>query len=412
MTSPQRNPFDSSVLPIGNITATACQDYAGAFSCGARQEGFDIVSKVERKDKFGLQAWLHNRDFLAPNLRTWAGSDREQWPTTRSDVVYGNPPCSGFSILTRAEKWQEAGLHGAEAKQNECMRELIGQAVTAQASVCVFESVPAAATTGLVLMEQLHNMLEEGTNHEWHMTLVKLNAMSVGGFPDRKRFFFVASRLGPVSMPEASGTDHTLAEAIGDLQDHVEDDPMSPFSTSTSKKAWRNGLLAQYDWAQGTSCAAAYEKAAAAGYDGPTPDRSDLILNSFTSWRWRWDKPARVATGAVLETVVHPVQPRTLTHAEVGRIMGFPPEYDLRAITALKGDGRKLYGKGIPAQTGRWVMEGVRRHLNVEDLPTDVEGVEFGPRRYKIDVTNKWRSNPRWNQPTLWEQDNVAAVGA
>jgi site-specific DNA-cytosine methylase len=413
MTVPTRNPFDQSVRPLNGITATACQDYAGAFSCGARQEGFDIVAKTERKDKFGMSAWLHNRDFLAPNLRTYAGAERELWPMTRSDVVFGNPPCSGFSILTRGVKWQEAGLHGAEAKQNECMRDLVNHAVTAQASVVVFESVPAAASTGLVLMEFLHNTLEEQTGEDWHMTLVRLNAMSVGGFPDRKRFFFVASRLGPVSVPAATGIEHSLGEAIGDLQDMVDDDPLSPYSVSSSKKAWRNGLLSQFEWAQGTSCAAAYEKAVANGYDGPVPDRSDLILNSFTSWRWRWDRPARVATGAVLDTVVHPIQNRTLTHAEVGRIMGFPKEYDLRGITQLKGDGRKLYGKGIPAQTGRWIMEGVRRHLENEDLPTDVDGVEFADRRYRIDVTNAWRVNkPTWTQPTIWESDNVLSVGA
>jgi site-specific DNA-cytosine methylase len=400
-----RNPFDQSILPFTGLTAVACQDYAGAFSCGARQEGFDILSKVERKDKFGLRAWLHNASFLAPNLRSYVGTDRAEWPTTKADVVFGNPPCSGFSILTRGEKWQEAGLHGAEAKQNECMYELIGHAISCEASVVVFESVPAAATTGLVLMERLHNMLEEETGDDWHMTLVKLNAMSVGGFPDRRRFFFVASRLGPVSMPAATGRPHTLAEAIGDLQmDLVEDDIFSPFSVSSSKKAWRNGLLSEFGWEPGTSCAAAYEKAVANGYDGPTPDRSDLILNSFTSWRWRWDKPARVATGAVLETVVHPVRNRTLTHAEVGRIMGFPAEYDLRGITQLRGDGRKLYGKGIPAQTGRWVMEGVRRHFMNEDLASDVIPTEFADRRYKVDVTNQWRLNtPAWTQPSIFE---------
>ena len=101
-----------------------------------------------------------------------------------------------------------------------------------------------------------------------------------------------------------------------------------------------------------------------------------------------------MATGAVLDTAVHPVEPRTFTHAEVGRIMGFPSQYDLRAITRLRGAGRKLYGKGIPVQAGRWVMEGVRRHLMVEDLPDDEVPVELErPREYSIDVTGRWRQN-------------------
>ena len=57
-----RDPFDETVLPYTGIKAVACQDYAGAFSCGARQEGFEIVGKFEQKDKFGMKAWLHNAD--------------------------------------------------------------------------------------------------------------------------------------------------------------------------------------------------------------------------------------------------------------------------------------------------------------------------------------------------------------
>jgi site-specific DNA-cytosine methylase len=359
-----RDSLDVSEVPSTGLTAFACQDYAGAFASGVVQEGFTIVGKVEQEDDFGMPAWIHNRTFLArgTELVTKSGTV-ETWPARRVNVVFGNPPCSGFSILTKSAKWQDWGLSGVEARQNHCMYDLIDHAAKCMAEVVVFESVQGAGSVGVPLMIELQRRLEDRTTKSWHLTMVMMNALSVGGWPDRRRFFFVASRLGPVDMPAATGFSQSLSECIGDLVDSVEADPLSPYSTVGTPKAQRHARLASFGWPQGMPCSQAYEQAAAAGYDGPAPDRSDAILNQFTSARWKWDAPARVATGSILDTAVHPVRPRTFTHAEVGRIMGFPPGYDLKGITRLRGKGRALYGKGIPTQSGRWVMEGVRRHL-------------------------------------------------
>lgn len=377
------------------MTAFANQDYAGAFASAVVQEGFSIVGKVEQDDAFGMAAWLHNVQYLAASDFKHKSGEPRSWPVRQVDVVFGNPPCSGFSILTASSKWQEQGMHGAEARQNHCMVDLIEHAVKCQASVVVFESVQAAGTTGLSLMRDLQYRLEEQTRKTWHITLIMMNAMSVGGWPDRRRFFFVASRRGPVDMPAATGRSRPLSECIGDLVDRVETNPMSPYSLVLTPKARRHAELAAFDWPPGMPCSAAYERAVGLGYVGTPPDRSDRILNQFTSARWKWDAPARVATGAIMDTAVHPIRPRTFTHAEVGRIMGFPPEYDLSGITKLRGGGRALYGKGIPAQSGRWVMEGIRRHLSNEriggdiiPLPLDDSGT-----RWTIDVTEMWRHN-------------------
>lgn len=390
-----REPFEHTPLPATGLTAYACQDYAGAFASAVRQEGFAITAKAEQDDAFGMAAWLHNVEYLAASDFKFAAGEPRKWPVRQVDVVFGNPPCSGFSILTASSKWQEQGLHGVEASQNHCMVDLIDHAVKCQASVVVFESVQAAGTTGLSLMRELQRRLEDQTTKTWHITLVMMNALSVGGWPDRRRFFFVASRRGPVDMPAATGWARPLSECIGDLIDRVEDDPMSPYSLVKTPKATRHAELARFNWPQGMPCSQAYELAVSQGYEGTAPDRSDRILNQFTSARWKWDNPARVATGAIMDTAVHPIRPRTFTHAEVGRIMGFPPEYDLSGITKLRSQGRALYGKGIPAQSGRWVMEGIRRHLTNERVKDDIipEPLDDSGTRWHIEVTDHWRNN-------------------
>jgi site-specific DNA-cytosine methylase len=405
---PVREPLNEAVLAPTGITAFACQDYAGAFASAVVQEGFTIVGKVEQEDDFGMPAWMHNASFLARGSGDFVhkSGDQASWPTRRVSVVFGNPPCSGFSVLTRSAKWQEAGLSGVEARQNHCMYDLIDHAVRCAAEVVVFESVQAASTTGARLMQELHRRLEERTGKHWHLTSVLMNAMSVGGWPDRRRFFFVASRRGPVDMPAATGMSRPLSECIGDLVDAVDDDPISPFSLVKTPKALRHGKLAEFHWPQGMPCSQAFEQAEKLGYTGPPPDRSDRILNQFTSARWKWDAPARVVTGGVMDTAVHPIMPRTFTHAEIGRMMGFPSNYDLTGITKMKGAGRALYGKGIPAQSGRWVMEGVRRHLLNMSMKSDIEPTPVGTSGFlwSVDVTSFWRGNrfATWEQPELF----------
>lgn len=390
------------VAPTG-LTAFANQDYAGAFGCAVKQEGFTITGKVEQDDAFGMDAWMHNAGWLAPNLAVQRSSTADKWPSHKVDLVYGNPPCSGFSVLTASAKWQERGQHGAEAMQNRCMIELVDHGIRCQASVIAFESVQAASTTGRSLMYELQNQLEDRTRKTWHITLVLMNALSVGGWPDRRRFFFIASRIGPVEMPAATGWARPLSESIGDLIDRVQDDPLSPYSVVKTPKAMRHAALAASGyWQQGEPCDVAYDRAAEHGWSGPVPDRSDRIRSMFTSARWRWDRPARVATATVLDTAVHPVRPRTFTHAEVGRIMGFPDDYSLEGITKLRGKGRALYGKGIPAQSGRWMMEGIRRHmLNIRQAgDIEPEPIDGSNLRWAIDVTDRWRQN----RPPVGEQ--------
>lgn len=403
-----RDPRNEMALAPTGLTAYACQDYAGAFASGIVQEGFTILGKAEQDDDFGMAAWMHNANFLAPKLQYHTSSEMVRWPTCKVNMVFGNPPCSGFSVLTAAAKWQERGQHGPEAMQNRCMYDLVHMGARCQAEVIVFESVQAASTTGRSLMYELQRMLEDITRKTWHITLVLMNALSVGGWPDRRRFFFIASRLGPVDMPAATAYAQPLSACIGDLIDTVDDDPMSPYSLTSTPKAKRHAALAAAGyWMQGEPCDVAYERAVADGWDGPVPDRSDRIRSMFTSARWRWDRPARVATATVLDTAVHPIRPRTFTHAEVGRIMGFPSQYDLRGITKLRAKGRALYGKGIPAQSGRWMVEGVRRHLTNERLDGDIEPypVDSTGLRWSVDVTDAWRRNrPPVIQGSLFDE--------
>lgn len=393
------------------INAVACQDYIGHFSVAAQQTGVNIIGKVEQKDAFGIPAWAGNREWMAPNVRFIHASDALMWPTegVPADVVYGNPPCSAFSQLMQDPKNFDRGMAGIGGKQNQCMYDLVEYGARLNATVITFESVRNAGINGRRLMYTLHDRLEAITKHQYHLTLVFLNALSVGGYQNRPRFFWVASKHGPVSFPMPEFGAHWLSETIGHLIDQVSDDWRSPYSRAMTPRAKRLEALAAFHWPEGMMSDQAFIAAKALGY---TEDvgRSDAIRSAYTARRWRWNEPGRVITGGFMDECVHPVAPRMFTHVEAATLMGMPAHYDLTPIALAKSKGRPWHGKSTPVQSARYIMQGITNHLEngTSELPMVPKPIESRLRTYVLDITDAWTKVQQQIaptvQPSLWAE--------
>ena len=97
-------------------TAIDCQCFAGGFTLGLVQAGFKLIGKREMKGGFGVANCEANRHLLGVDWDAEAVSP-EAWsvPQGGADLVAGNPPCSGFSVLSSKE------FRGADSKINACM---------------------------------------------------------------------------------------------------------------------------------------------------------------------------------------------------------------------------------------------------------------------------------------------------
>jgi site-specific DNA-cytosine methylase len=392
------------------INGVACQDYIGHFSTAAFQAGVNIIGKVEQADAFGIPAWRVNRDWFAPNCRFIQASSPIEWPLERvnADVVYGNPPCSAFSQLMQDPRNFDRGLAGIGGKQNQCMYDLVEYGGRLNATVITFESVRNAGINGRRLMYALHDRLEAMTGHQYHLTLVFLNALSVGGYQNRARFFWVASRLGPVSFPEPEHGVRWVSDVIGHLIDQVSDNWQSPFSRAMTPRARRLEALAAFHWPEGQMSDQAFAEAQKLGYTGDV-GRSDSIRSAYTARRWKWNEPGRVITGGFMDECVHPVAHRMFTHVEAATLMGLPPEYDLSGIVMAKSKGRPWHGKSTPVQSARFIMDGIVNHIEHgdKDLPSVPKPIESRPRTYVLDVSNAWqqiKAKIDAVQPSLWAE--------
>lgn len=380
------------------------QSFAGGFDVGATQAGMKLVHKVEQKGGFGMRNCLKNRHILGPDW-THQSVPYEQWEPVPAEIVLSNPPCSGFSVMT------DRRFRGVDANVNSCMHATMSYAGKIRPEVVVMESVPSAFKQGRGLMTQLRRELEEGSGKRYTLYHVMQNALHLGGAAYRPRYFWVASTV-PFGVQWPQVRTPVLADVIGDLdglgmtwhgqpyrrpptwwsKDARSDTGIVDGHVNVTSPYVRRALdlMDDYgDWPQGAHIAlvakAMYER------DGRLPDSwshmtEKLVKTNFhmgytSLTRWVMDRHARVITGGALGLVMHPTEPRTITHREAARVMGFPDDWligPLRGTPALV----QTWGKGITTQCGKWVGSWVISSLN--GYPGVDHGVEIADREFLI----------------------------
>lgn len=390
-------------------TFVTCQAFAGAFELGTVQAGFELLHKVEQVGGFGLANCLANRHLLGDRWTSQACVP-DEWEPIRADVVMSNPPCSGFSPMT------DNRHRGMDSKINACMHVLIDYAAKIRPSVLVMESVRQAYTGGRPLMQRLRAKLEELTGLRYDLYHVMQDALELGGAARRPRYFMVLSRVPfGVEYPTLSRRP-LLRDVWSDLVNHPltwESQPYrrpatwwteSPRAGCTTfdghqnhrgvpieraldlmEVANRNGGWPA-GWSIGRVARHVYETVGELppSWDHMLPKllRKDWHMGFASITRWDADRVGRVIMGSALDMVLHPWEPRTITHREAARVMGFPDDWRIRPLRGV-ANLRATWGKGISVQCGRWIGEWCRASLDGE--PGTATGVEIGDRERLIE---------------------------
>jgi len=68
--------------------------FAGGFTLGTVQAGFELVGKRELPGGFGVDNCLANRHLLGHNWDVQVGTPESWEVMPEAELVFGNPPCS------------------------------------------------------------------------------------------------------------------------------------------------------------------------------------------------------------------------------------------------------------------------------------------------------------------------------
>ena len=396
------------------MEAVDVQGFAGGFTCGVVQAGWDLVAKRELPGGFGVPACEANRHILGEKFETEVGPWHE-WTPVNVPFVFGNPPCSGFSLMSASH------FRGPDSPINNCMKALIEYAARCDPEIVMFESVQQAYSQGRELMQRLRDLLEVRTDRLYTLVHILQQGYNLGGPAWRPRFFACFTRI-PFGVERPDVTNQPLwGDLIGDLasqplewqpRQYVNVQKIHPWvkrevrtgrstfvdghdTWSHTQPLWErlrdlNEML-NGEWPENMTIQVALREVYRR--HGRLPDsfsrvQDKMVANDFASGfhqpnRWRTDRPCRVMTGAAGSLVIHPWSFRPLTGREVLRGQGFPDDW---RVSELPNNSKTsmYWGKGIPVQVGRWAATWARQ--SIEGAPGRVIGRPIGPRERLIDV--------------------------
>lgn len=329
--------------------------FAGLFTQGVIDAGFDVVGVCE-DGPFGTDTARLNfpQVPIYTNPESWPV---DQWRDQHLDLVYGNPPCAGFSHLNPR---RGIGYH-----TNVCLdvANNFGQRVLPR--VFMIESVVPLFKDGLPMVEAWEAKWRElGYN-----TCRLVESAAHLGLPQRrKRAVFVAAKanldfsypIGRVGAPETDGR-----SAIGDLEpvqpgsDRYLLEPFSDYQRSLRRDCheltWhvspkvpaRLATLLPYllpNQRFESIPDEVYEKTYWAGRPADKRGKPGLMYR-----RQAWDKTCAVIPGA--SNVFHPDRNRFLTVREQARMMGVPDTFKFSDIRTAYAE----LGKAVSPIVGEWL---------------------------------------------------------
>lgn len=343
--------------------------FAGLFSEGVRSGGHHLLAHLE-DGEFGVETSKMN----FPSLPHFTVRDR--WPRAMLkemdvDVIYGNPPCAGFSMASRKR--------GADNPLNDHLKYANELGWYVQPKAFVVESV-----TQMFLMG---DEIVQGWEQGWHdlgYNTCRLweNSGHLGLPQERKRALFVASRANlDFEYPEHL-TAATVRDAIGDLasvpavlKTRAMPDPVaynsfaftpfqaiartnSPNVTMHCYQKMTNGVDSLLPHLEPGKRARSISDDIYRETYWKRADRHRGGKPSFLLARLSWDKPSSVVTGGI--TYVHPEQDRFLTIRESARLMGLPDTFQF----SNTGHAYAEVGKAVSPFVGRWLMGQLEGILN------------------------------------------------
>lgn len=371
------------------LKALGAYVFAGGFSLGMLEAGFDVIGQLEMSDcQLGVEAAKCMFDVRVASVER----QREFMEGLKFDVLYGNPPCVAYA---------GTGAHRGTLDERMChLRAFVYElAMVVQPTVWTWELVPSIWTKDRAWLDA---MAFRASRLGYQCYVFLTSSAAHGGFQDRRRFHFVASKMKldfdgvyAAEPPERRGS-RTLGDALRIVQEARVEALSHQYGISTSDLN-RLGLLLNDETTYTGAFTSIFSHTAPGMHLGDLPNsilrehyRPNKMAWSgngrpgFAHTRGRFDRPCPNILGG--HTVVHPTEDRYLTPRECATVMGYPVNYRFSpGSTAYAEIGRGLCTHNA-AFLGRVIHDGLKRGVFVKSS-MDISVHDFRPRVPALSLT-------------------------
>ena len=282
----------------------------------------------------------HNHNWeIHEGQPTWLAS--AECRNLKPDIVFGNPPCAPWSSMnTNNRGWMDD-------PRLSMAHDVINTGIRLGSSAILVESVVRSWTSGKAFwIDEARGLVRNG--YSVYFWLHNVNAL--GGWQDRRRFMFVASR-NRLNFPDVLPVgDRPLLRDHIHLMSDVEDTVtyMPRAGTDTLVEFWSNakpGPLRK----QGN------------GHEIPPPP--------FIARKLGLDMPSPTIVGRY---VVHPTLPRCLNWGEFRHLLGFPKTWETTRDQVTVSDveaGILPMTRGVCPTVGDWIGRILANNAGEVDTP-------------------------------------------
>lgn len=320
-------------------TALGGDIFAGLFTYGVKQAGFDVLGHLEHTTYGSATAQLNFPKLPIYNgIQTWEPARFQR----KVDFMYCNPPCAAWSNMRLSKShWSE------HTDRLTYVRELARAGMVVGPQAWCWESVTNAYRSGQEFVFEIARLWND---QNYHVTIWLQNNAYLGGAQSRERMLLVAHRR-PLVWPKLTKPT-SLKDSLAKLPIVLPPPPViMPPLTKWWAKCWSESVKH-----------GRYLRNAHVRMDEVTKSKyGKIIIPLATVIRMNAEKPAPVMLAYFMQ--LHPDEPRFLNWYEWLTLCDLPLTWKT-AITHPDPASRELSRSVMPS-VGKFLGTAVRRGLEL-----------------------------------------------
>lgn len=330
-----------------------CFSGCGGLSEGLRQAGFTVLAGVElRPDAREAHQLNHPKARHYGDIQTIdAAQMLSDLKLKRGelDLLAGCPPCQGFSTIRTRRS-----ASCVEDPRNELIFDFIRLAEGLLPKTIMMENVPPLLKDQRIV-EAKRRLTKAG--YKW-IVADERNAADFGVPQRRRRMILMASRLGPITLPDGNGSlMHTVRKTIGALG-----------APSASSKWLHRVHMNHSDIVMDRIRRIPKDGGSRSALGDDQLGCHQRYPHGFRDvyGRMKWDDVAPTITRSCINPskgrFLHPEQDRAITLYEAMRLQSFPPNYKFprhHTMTQIAS----MIGEALPPKFAEAQARHIKAHL-------------------------------------------------